>query len=267
MLAGTNFLPDCSNIDFASYSVVSKGALIGLFAGTMVRDQDLAEILPINADGKYCLPYSSANSNCYQYMFQGCTNLVTAPALPATSLSQYCYSYMFDGCTNLINAPVLPATSIATCCYEYMFQNCTSLRNAPALPATKASDSCYVSMFKGCTSLVNAPALPATTLASQCYHGMFSLCTSLVTAPELPATTLAPYCYNNMFLGCTKLNYIKAMFTSAPVNSSSSNGGTYRWVEGVSPTGTFVKNSAATWANVFGTYAIPEGWTVELVDA
>lgn len=265
MLSGTNFLPDCSNIDFASYSVVSKGALIGLFAGTRVRDEDLAEILPINVDGKYYLPCSSSYSNCYQYMFQGCTNLVTAPELPTTSLSQYCYSYMFAGCTNLVNAPKLPATSIALRCYEYMFNDCTSLVNAPELPATKAKPDCYIRMFGGCTSLVNAPALPATTLGSQCYHGMFEGCTSLVSAPELPATTLASYCYQYMFRGCSKLSYIKAMFTTAPSNSS--NGYTYRWVEGVSPTGTFVKNSVATWEDTFGTYAIPEGWTVETADA
>ena len=265
MLSGTNFLPDCSNIDFDSYSVVSKGALIGLFAGTRVRDEDLAEILPINADGKYCLPYSSTSSNCYQYMFQGCINLVTAPELPATTLLQYCYSYMFDGCTSLVNAPALPVTKAAQYCYEYMFRGCTSLVNAPALPATTLATQCYQYMFYGCTSLVNAPALPATTLAQYCYTFMFYGCTSLVNAPELPATTLASYCYKYMFLSCSKLSYIKAMFTTAP--SSSSNGHTYRWVEGVSSTGTFVKNSAATWADIFGTYAIPEGWTVELADA
>ena len=33
------------------------------------------------------------------------------------------------------------------------------------------------------------------------------------------------------------------------------------WVYGVSATGTFVKNSSATW-DVIGTSGVPSGWTV-----
>jgi hypothetical protein len=36
------------------------------------------------------------------------------------------------------------------------------------------------------------------------------------------------------------------------------------WVSGVSSTGTFVKNVAATW-NVTGKNGIPSGWTIENV--
>ena len=90
---------------------------------------------------------------------------------------------------------------------------------------------------------------------------MFYGCTGLTTAPELPATTLAQGCYANMFYDCTSLNYIKAMFTTIPTNSC-----TYRWVSGVASSGTFVKNSAATW-NVTGINGVPTGWTVETASA
>ena len=40
----------------------------------------------------------------------------------------------------------------------------------------------------------------------------------------------------------------------------------YGWVNGVASSGTFVKNSAATW-NVVGVSGVPEGWTVETADA
>ena len=156
----------------------------------------------------------------------------------------------------------LPATAMTNYCYSIMFYNQQKLTNAPALPATTLATYCYSNMFYGCTSLVNAPALPATTLASNCYRYMFNGCTSLVTAPALPATTLATQCYSYMFQRCSKLNYIKAMFTSTPSSSYLSN-----WVSGVSASGTFVKNSAATWTDTFGVSAIPEGWTVELADA
>ena len=129
------------------------------------------------------------------------------------------------------------------------------------LPATTLATYCYSNMFQDCTSLTLAPELPATTLAGYCYSNMFYGCTSLTTAPELPATTLAYSCYNSMFNSCTKLNYIKAMFTTTPSTSYTRD-----WVKGVAATGTFVKNSAATW-NVTGVNGIPSGWSVTTASA
>ena len=141
------------------------------------------------------------------------------------------------------------------CLFEGTFQT-TVLTQAPELPATTLADGCYKSMFNNCVSLIQAPALPATTLIEWCYYSMFNGCTSLTTAPELPATTLLNGCYGQMFFGCSNLNYIKAMFTTTP-GSYTSN-----WLYNVSSTGTFVKNSAATW-NVLGASGIPSGWTVQ----
>ena len=114
-------------------------------------------------------------------IFAGCTGLTSAEnlILPATTLTDYCYNYMFGGCTSLVTAPELPATTLANYCYFGMFMSCTSLVTAPELPATTLKDYCYYAMFHSCTSLVTAPALPATTLASECYSYMFNGCTSL----------------------------------------------------------------------------------------
>ena len=60
-----------------------------------------------------------------------------------------------------------------------------------------------------------------------------------------------------MFANCTNLNYIKALFTTTPGTSYTSN-----WVSGVASTGTFVKNSAATWTTR-GVNGIPNNWTIE----
>ena len=214
----------------------------------------------VNAES-LSLPATTLAQSCYYYMFNGCTALTTAPVLPATTLAQSCYGSMFDGCTALTTTPVLPATTLAVQCYYFMFRDCTSLTTAPELPVTTLADYCYQYMFYGCTSLTTAPVLPATTLAIQCYSNMFKGCTSLTTAPVLPATTLANNCYSNMFQGCSSLNYIKAMFTTEPNSTYTSN-----WVSGVASTGTFVKNSAATW-NVTGTNGVPSGWTVETASA
>ena len=197
-------------------------------------------------------------------LFSGCTMLESAEkmSLPATTLARYCYQNMFRGCTKLTTAPELPATTLVSQCYYYMFRGCTSLTTAPSLPAKTLAQSCYGYMFDGCTSLTTAPSvLPATRLTNQCYTYMFRGCTSLTTAPSLLATELASQCYNSMFNGCTSLNYIKAMFTTEPSVNYTSD-----WVSGVASSGTFVKNSAATWTTT-GVNGIPSGWTVQTADA
>ena len=168
--------------------------LSGLFENSKVVDAN-----------NLILPATTLANHCYQYMFQDCTSLTTAPELLATTLAESCYSYMFYGCANLTTAPELPATELADYCYEYMFHGCTSLTTAPQLPATTLTSYCYYGMFNGCTSLTTAPELPAITLAQNCYQYMFDDCTSLTTAPQLPATTLENSCYGSMFNGCTSL--------------------------------------------------------------
>jgi len=141
----------------------------------------------------------------FQYLFLGCSSLISAPELPITDLSQGCYYGMFTGCTGLVTAPALPATTLSVSCYSEMFKDCTGLVNPPELPANVAVYGCYYGMFSGCTSLVDAPMLPATIVDKMSYDGMFSGCTSLVDAPSLPATTLGIQCYRSMFSGCTGL--------------------------------------------------------------
>lgn len=195
-------------------------------------------------------------------LFYNCSKLVSAEnlSLPAMTLTRDCYGSMFVSCTSLTTAPALPATALADYCYAGMFHNCSSLTTAPELPATTLANYCYRYMFWQCKSLTTATELPATTLAEGCYQEMFAVCTSLTTAPALPATTLVDYCYNGMFNNCTKLNYIKAMFLTDP-NYQSNNVYTLNWVRDVAASGTFVKNSQATW-NLTGDDGIPTGWTV-----
>ncbi len=195
----------------------------------------------------------------FYLLFRNNTKVINAEnlVLPATTLATECYRYMFNGCSGLTTAPELPATTLTSQCYQRMFQGCTSLTTAPELPATTLVENCYQGLFQGCTSLTTAPELPATTLADRCYMAMFSGCTSLTTAPELPATTLETYCYSNMFKGCHGISHIKCLATDITANSCTAN-----WVSGVAATGTFTKAaSMSSWTT--GTNGIPTGWTVE----
>ena len=204
------------------------------------------------------LPSTELSDYCYHYLFVNCISLTEAPKLVATTMKTGCYSLMFAGCTGLTTAPELPATTLAENCYTSMFSSCTSLATAPELPSETMKRSCYGYMFAGCTALTAAPELPATNLERSCYNFMFNFCTSLTAAPELPATVLSgSSCYAGMFQGCSNLSYIKAMFTTTPSTSYTNN-----WVSGVNSTGTFVKNSSATW-NVNGVHGVPNGWTVQ----
>ena len=141
-----------------------------------------------------------------------------------------------------------------------MFDGCVLLEEATeALPITTMSGSnCCRGMFQGSTSLKKIPAiLPAETLVSGCYSYMFCECPEIERAPELPALTLVSNCYQAMFQIFTKLNYIKAMFTTAPSTSY-----TQTWVYGVASRGTYVMNNDATYTTR-RTNGIPTNWTVE----
>ena len=182
--------------------------------------------------------------------------------LPATTLSKSCYYHMFNGCTSLTSAPELPATTLASHCYGYMFANCEQLTVAPELPATTLASCCYPGMFSGCISLTTAPELPAKTLpqgsdSEGCYSHMFNGCISLTTAPELPATVLTGFAYWGMFSNCESLSYIKCLAIDIDAIWC-----TRKWLDGVSSTGTFVKNTnMQNWPT--GTDGIPSGWTVQ----
>ena len=203
------------------------------------------------------LPATALTIYCYRELLARCTNLTESPKkLPAKTMTNNCYSRMFSGCTNLVTTPTLPAKNLDWNCYGYMFGGCTSLTTGPVLPATEIATYAYQFMFFGCSSLSEAPKLPATSLNSLCYYYMFGHCTSLTTAPELPALTLPDRCYMSMFYGCTSLNYVKCLATK---NNSY---GTSGWLENVSQTGTFVKDSSmSSWTT--GNSGIPTNWTVQ----
>ena len=201
------------------------------------------------------LPAQALDEMCYRNMFQDCTSLTTAPALPAETLSLECYASMFYGCTSLTTAPALPAETMVDSCYWNMFNGCTSLATAPALPAEILDIACYVGMFQDCTSLTTAPALPAETMVIGCYTHMFYGCTSLTAAPVLPATTLAERCYVSMFQGCSSLNSITCLATDISATNCVQD-----WLQGTAATGTFYRSTSVSdgfWSGKVN------GWTIQ----
>lgn len=117
------------------------------------------------------------DTNCFAYMFRGCTNLVGAPSLPSLNLAAACYSDMFSNCSSLVNVPELPATTLALSCYARMFYYCTQIVYA-SLPALELVEDCYGQMFFGCERLSELKAMflttPSTTYTNQWVYGVDS---------------------------------------------------------------------------------------------
>ena len=204
------------------------------------------------------LPATELAANCYYGMFYGCENLTSAPALPATELAEGCYYGMFAFCTQLTSAPELPATKMKAQCYQEMFYN-TSLAEAPELPADVLAEECYRGMLAA-TPLVSAPVLPATELAKGCYYGMFDLCDNLTSSPELKATILVDKCYSHMFYGCQSLSKVTMLATD-----HDDTGSDYfkDWLHNVAAAGTvYVKEGSEIQLPLNDASGIPLGWNV-----
>ena len=155
----------------------------------------------------------------FNYLFNNCSVLTSAPELPATSLAYNCYHCMFSGCTNLKSAPKLPAPTLTTGCYTGMFSMCTNLKTAPELPAETLALQCYDRMFSGCTNLKTAPKLPAKFSEPECYASMFSGCTNLKSA-ELSIEFLKRGCCGHMFYDCTNLSSVTMLAPSKEITLS-----------------------------------------------
>lgn len=178
----------------------------------------------------------------------------TSPFNIEGNIMSILYSDDFQGKTSL--SGVYPLRSL------FKGSKVVSCENL-VLPAVSVGSSGYSGMFSGCTALTIAPELPAMTLGDYCYAYMFRGCTSLTKAPVLPATELSiQNTYLGMFMSCSNLNYIKCMAITGVGTIKTQD-----WVSGVASSGTFVKNSAATWSETFANNAIPRGWTVETASA
>lgn len=128
---------------------------------------------------------------------------------------------------------------------------------------TMVSANTFAQFFMGAPVLdASNLVLPSTSLTAGCYASMFYSCT-LTKAPKLPAATLANGCYWHMFRFCSSLTEIKCLATDISATNC-----TYRWVEGVSETGTFIKSRYMNdWITGpdFSYRGIPEGWNIHSV--
>lgn len=79
-----------------------------------------AETPIVDASELYLPDYTT--HSCYQYMFDYCKSLVTAPLLPATFIEENCYGGMFEGCTALENVYCLAETNDGTSTGSWLYE-------------------------------------------------------------------------------------------------------------------------------------------------
>ena len=113
-------------------------------------------IMSLLDETDYATNYTDLPNDEYVFygLFWGNTTLIDASELllPATTLADYCYQAMFEGCTNLTTAPKLPAETLAEMCYQGMFEGCTKLTNAYVKAEYTVVDGRCNNMFDGCTA-------------------------------------------------------------------------------------------------------------------
>ena len=156
----------------------------------------------------------SGTAQC-QYMFDGCTSLVTGPSADKGVSNA---NSMFAGCTSLRGFHVnnilgefdIPADTACNC--NNMFNGCISLESSdiPFFLYHTVSDAGY--MFANCKKMTTPPRHIKVTSGVSLKAGyMFSSCWALESLPEMDygSITIADY----MFNGCVMLPNISLLAT------------------------------------------------------
>ena len=137
------------------------------FAGTTCSFKLYGNIMSIiyndNFTGQTTFPNGSTRN--FDKLFEDCTGLTDASnlILPATTLTNYCYDFMFNGCSNLVSAPELPATTLINYCYNGMFNGCRKLNYIKCLATNISASSCTNNWVSGVQTVSGTFITPSST--------------------------------------------------------------------------------------------------------
>lgn len=250
-----------SGLDFAETDTVGDYAFYGMFMESAIDNFKFSLI----ADALGSHSFARMFYNCKSIKRNGSSSMLMVGHYGPNSCEEMFAYSSINRLVYMSNYPKEP--SFGSQCFAQMYANCPYLELGASGSVDyfgnnlkdDLGDFCFEYMFAYCPKIWLTQdevdkMLPFTKLGVGCYEGMFKGCTKLTQAPNLPATVLKGQCYREMFQGCTKLNSIKAMFIDGTASQALQN-----WVQGVSSTGTFTRNSIATWTNEYA----PSGWTIQ----
>ena len=163
---------------------ITDGSLIYLFCSN-----------PITSFDKYLNGFDLSSIRYFQYMFQDCSKMTSAPMFNTSSAINT--SYMFAGCDNLVNVPLY---NTSTAVYmNRMFEDCVKLTNVPLFDTSSATDLTY--MFSGCLQLPTVPLFNTSNTTNLSY--MFYCCNKLTSVPTFDTSNATKV--SHMFDRCTTL--------------------------------------------------------------
>lgn len=150
-------------------------------------------------------------------MFEGATQLSSAPDIKVSAARQYCCRRMFRDCSSLPSTPGISCGEIGSHVFEQAFTNCASLVQAKDVSCDgNVWGQAFHWAFANCTSLTAAPALPTHVQGSYVYEEAFTGCTGLQTASVSLQNYNIGAC-QAMFRGCTGLSSIEIQAPADPV--------------------------------------------------
>lgn len=121
--------------------------------------------------------FSSGSAYELSSLFYNATTLINSSGmtLPATIVYDNCYNDMFNGCTNMLTAPsILPATTVGASSYKRMFRNCKKLEISPIIVAQTFTEQTCSNMFYDCIILNTITCLAINTNATDCLKNWVS---------------------------------------------------------------------------------------------
>lgn len=230
LLNGSGAVLVSDNYTAPIYITRHHGKQLKLFGGSPDSQPSGAlTIEPIEA-GQTVITIPNPNGLIYKWSFDGGMTKFRSSSNPITiHAAQGNKVILFQDSASRLMGNSSSGISLSKPCYVY--GNVMSLSSEEDFAtATVVVEYQFQNLFRGCTNLRSHPTEPIL----------------------LPATTLAAYCYSGMFRGCSSLTLVEC---HSLIIENFDN-----WMEGVPATGTFRKESSATW--VSGPSGIPEGWTV-----
>ena len=265
-------------------------ALEGLFKN-VTQLESVGDIMP-QIIGGVNAPSGYSNGYRYSSLFEN-TGIVEIPNnfLKETALGDPhlgIYHRMFFGCTKLTTIPrdlFINQSSSSNFSYQSMFQNCSNLEVAADVYCQSQAFMTAYSMYRGCKKITDVKVFTKTLSSNHCMQYFVADCDNLQSIDyDINRVTHWGVLANAM-LNCKNLTKVSIKVKTWNHEQTITQNGAYSdWMQGVSPTGTFICTKElgqalegyyqpdGTWVEPTvsrGVSTVPAGWYIDypIIDA
>lgn len=191
-----------TNVQVIPYSFTSSWTSVrGLFGGC-VAVTNFSQV-----------SFDTSISTNFQYLFQNCAQMVTAPQLNTSNGDKF--GHCFQGCQKLTDTPNWDFSNGTD--FNNLFRSCNKLENFNTLNTSSGTNFSYMFMYCAFTT---APQL--NTSSGTNFTSMFARNPNLVTVPQLNVSSGTDF--TQMFYNCSNLENLGGFVgLKAPLILSYSN--------------------------------------------